>query len=69
MSVQIHLKNPLRVPLVLTDVTLLWKFLCLSYDEDTNVEHPEMIPNHVNSAKVGDLSSFRSLACIAERKY
>ena len=52
ISIRLQLVNPLRVPLVLTDVTLLWKFLPISYDENTNVETPQMITNQALSCKV-----------------
>ena len=52
ISIRIQLINPLRVPLVLTDVTLLWRFLPISYDENTNVETPQMISNQALSCKV-----------------
>ena len=43
MTVEIVLENPLKVSLVLTDITLLWKFVPMNY-ENVNQENPEQQP-------------------------
>ena len=43
MTIELVLENPLKVPIILTNITLLWKFLPVNY-EGGNQENPEQQP-------------------------
>ncbi|XP_043921778.1 trafficking protein particle complex subunit 8 [Protopterus annectens] len=52
ITVEVIFKNPLKVPLLLTDLSLLWKFMPLDYRDFPN-EEKELISNEKDShAKV-----------------
>nr|XP_054772074.1 trafficking protein particle complex subunit 8-like [Lytechinus pictus] len=54
MTIELVLENPLKVPIILTNITLLWKFLPVNY-EGGNQENPEQqSPVLSNEADVRD---------------
>ena len=60
ITVEVVLENPLKVSLVLTNITLLWKFVPMNY-EAVNQENPEQQPTVIsNEADVlsGKVSHF-----------
>lgn len=71
MTIELVLENPLKIPIILTNITLLWKFLPLNY-EGGNQENPEQQPPIVtNEANVkengmGTVENVVKVECIPE---
>lgn len=66
MTIELVLENPLKVPIILTNITLLWKFLPVNY-EGGNQENPEQQPTILsNEADVREngVSLFSLKCCI-----
>ena len=52
---EVCLENPLKIPLVLSDVVLLWKFVPVDYDKETDnnqEKQPTIITNETDISKV-----------------
>ncbi|XP_072169057.1 trafficking protein particle complex subunit 8-like [Diadema setosum] len=71
MTVELVLENPLKISLVLTNITLLWKFLPVNYEggNQENPEHqPQVLTNepHVSGSDVPGVDSAVKVQCIPE---
>ena len=63
MTIELVLENPLKISMVLMNITLLWKFLPVNY-EGGNQENPEHQPQVLtNEAYVRDKMVIYSLRC------